>query len=101
MSGEEECPAQSREYEAGGESFVVPRPIVAGVVVVLLLLLGADIVGQFVIPGHTASPVIDGAMLALIGAIVTGTKGPKPDPPGQQNDTPPPPSGRHRGEDSP
>lgn len=60
---------------------MIPRPVVILVVLVLLALLSADIGGQFVFPGHTASPVIDGGIIALIGAIITGAKGPKPEAP--------------------
>lgn len=86
--------------DAGKEHTVVPRPVVVLIVIVLTLLLSADILAQFVIPGHTASPVIDGAILAILGAVVAASRGPKPDEP------PPPPApdtGRHRvpGEESP
>lgn len=59
---------------------MIPRPVVTIVVLVLLAILAAD-VGAQLIPGstHQASPVIDGAIIALIGAIITGTKGPKPE----------------------
>lgn len=60
---------------------MVPRPVVTLVVLVLVAILAADIGGQLWIDGHTASPVIDGAIIALIGAIITGTKGPKPEDP--------------------
>lgn len=81
---------------------MVPRSVVVFVLLFLVLLLGADIIGQLVVPGHTASPVIDGAMLALIGSILAGVKGPKPEPPGPPGpaDTPAEP-GRHRSGDTP
>lgn len=83
---------------------MIPRPVVTLVVLVLLAILCADVGAQFVVPGHTASPVIDGAIIALIGAIVTGAKGPKPEAtpaltPDPPDTTPPsvehPPVGRH------
>lgn len=84
---------------------MVPKPVVVFIVIVVTLLLAADILGQFVIPGHTASPVIDGGLVALLGATVTGAKGPRPEEPS----TPPPstaplptaetPGRHHRGED--
>jgi hypothetical protein len=70
---------------------MIPRPVVIIVVLVLLTYLGADIGGQFVIPGHTANPVIDGGIIALIGAIVTGVKGPKPSDPASPEDPAPDP----------
>lgn len=71
---------------------MIPRPVVVIVVLVLLVFLGADILGQYVIPGHTANPVIDGAIIALIGAIITGTKGPKPETPPDPSAVPPAPT---------
>jgi len=87
------------------EAIMIPRPVVTIVVLVLLVFLGADILGQYVIPGHTANPVIDGAIIALIGAIITGAKGPKPEEPPPRAAPPSDPrqeAGRHhRSEDPP
>lgn len=84
--------------EAREERIIVPRPVVVIVVLVFTMLVAADILGQF-IPGsdHAASPVIDGALIALIAAVITGARGPRPDEP-RPPDKPPtlPDSGRHR-----
>jgi hypothetical protein len=83
---------------------LIPRPIVIVVVLGLLLYLGADVIGQF-IPGstHEASPVIDGAILGVLGSVLAASRGPQPTPPPEQppDDPPPPtePAGRHRGGD--
>ena len=71
---------------------MIPRPVVVIVVLVLLTVLSADVFGQLFIDGHTANPVIDGAIIALIGAIITGTKGPKPEAPPDLAATSPPPT---------
>lgn len=76
---------------------MIPRPVVVIVVVVLLLLLMADIGAQLVVPGHTASVVIDGAILTLLGSIIVGTKGPKPETEPPPPDPPIAETGRHRG----
>ena len=78
----------------GEEPVIVPRPIVVLIVIVLTLLLAADVLAQFVIPGHTASPVIDGAILTGLAGVVAASRGPKPPAP-QPSPTP----GRHRGQD--
>ena len=70
---------------------MIPRPVVVIVVLVLLTILAGDVFGQLFIDGHTANPVIDGAIIALIGAIITGTKGPKPETP-TELPTPAPPA---------
>lgn len=74
---------------------MVPRGVV---VVVTLVLTGGvllDLGSQYFIPGHTANPLIIGPLLALLGAILTGAKGPKP---GTDEDPVEKPAGRHRGE---
>lgn len=77
---------------------VVPRPVVVVIVLALTGFLGADVIGQFVVAGHAASPVLDGAILAVLGGVVAASRGPRPE-------TPPPPdhnqatgsdTGRHR-----
>lgn len=61
---------------------MIPRPVVTIVVLVLLAVLVADVViAPYVIPDHTVNLVLDGSIIALIGAIITGTKGPKPEEP--------------------
>lgn len=85
---------------------MIPRPVVVLVVLVLLGVLVADVTAQYVVPGHTANPVIDGAIIALIGAVITGTKGPRPEtPPAPPVRTPPAteerPPGRHHYKDWP
>lgn len=81
----------------GEETTIVPRPVVVLIVIALTIYLGADLGFQFV-PGstHEASPVIDGALIALIGAIVTGARGPKPGPEPPEPPAAPADTGRHR-----
>lgn len=76
--------------EAGEEHAIVPRWLVASIVVVLTLLLTADVGAQFVIPGHTASPVLDGALLTILGGVIAASRGPRP------TDPPPPTDARPR-----
>lgn len=76
---------------------MVPRPVVVVVVLVLSVGVLIDLGSQYFIPGHTANPLIIGPLLALLGALLTGAKGPKP-PPGP--DPNPEPTGRHRGGDT-
>lgn len=81
---------------------VVPRPVVVGLVCVLTGLLVLDVGAQFV-PGstHEANQVLDAALLAIIGGVITASRGPKP----EDAETPPEPAptessaapGRHRG----
>lgn len=75
---------------------IVPRWMVAAIVAILTLLLTADVGAQF-IPAlqHTASPVLDGILLSILGGVIAGSRGPKPEAP----DLPPPPADttpRHR-----
>lgn len=63
-----------------GRKFVVPRSVTVVVVLGVLVFVGADIAAQFIIPGHTANPLIDGPLVALLASILVGSKGPKPDP---------------------
>lgn len=60
---------------------MIPRPLVSVVVLVLLAIVVADVAAQYVIPEHTVNLVLDGSIIALIGAIITGSKGPKPEEP--------------------
>lgn len=77
----------------GEESTIVPRWMVASIVAILTLLLTADVGAQFVIPGHAASPVLDGALLTILGGVIAASRGPKPaDPPSPPAETGP----RHR-----
>jgi hypothetical protein len=71
---------------------LIPRPVVVGIVIVLTGLLVADVGGQFIIPGHTASPVVSGAILAILGGVVAASRGPKPGPP----EPSPPATAQHR-----
>lgn len=57
---------------------MVPRPVLVITVVALLAVVLGDLAAQFVIPGHTANPVISGGALTLLGALLTGAKGPRP-----------------------
>lgn len=84
---------------------MIPRPLQAFAFTVLVLLLIADVGGQFVIPGHSASPIVSGGILTIIGGAFAASRGPKPtrpppDPPTDElavpEDPPPePPTGRH------
>ena len=66
------------ESRAGGIALVVPRSVLIIVVFALLLIILGDLGAQFVVPGHTANPLISGGALTLLGALLTGAKGPKP-----------------------
>jgi hypothetical protein len=77
---------------------MVPKPVAGIVVVILTCIVAADVGAQYVIPGHTANLVLNGAIITAIGAILTGAKGPKPTP--DEPEAPPPPDppqprGRH------
>lgn len=82
---------------------MIPRPVVVIVVLVLLAIVVADVGAQYVVPGHTVNLLLVGPIIALISAIITGTKGPKPEePPAPEPPAPiapPPPApvrpGRH------
>lgn len=85
---------------------MIPRPVVTLVVLVLLGVVVVDVGAQLVVEGHTASPELNLPIIALIAAVVTGSKGPKPDAPPAPvapapapEPTAPPPPGRHRGEE--
>lgn len=89
---------------------MVPRPVVVIVVLVLLAILSADVGAQFVVEGHSASPMLGVSIIGLIGAIITGAKGPRPDDTPESDEQPTltvnyRPSGRHqqqhRSEDHP
>ncbi|MDN5920523.1 MAG: hypothetical protein L0I76_36405 [Pseudonocardia sp.] len=87
---------------AEGEGrIVVPRSVVTVVVIAILLFVGFDLGLQAVIPGHTANPLIDGPLIALLASILIGKAGPKPEPPEsserEQGPTTEPASGKHRG----
>lgn len=77
---------------------MIPRPVVTLVVLVSLAIVAADVGYQFVPgSGHTANPLIDGPLIALIAATITGAKGPKPEappapsaPPAPLSSVPPP-----------
>lgn len=82
--------------EAREEHALVPRWMVASIVAILTLLLTADVGAQFVIVGHAASPVLDGALLTILGGVIAASRGPKPADP----DPPPADVGpRHRAPD--
>lgn len=87
---------------AGEEHTLVPRPVVVLVVLALTGFLGADVIGQFLVAGHAASPVLDGAILAVLGGVVAASRGPQPAKPDQTDKTGPDPespassAGRHR-----
>lgn len=95
----------TEEYTAEREGpIIVPRPVVVLIVLTLTGLLVLDVGAQF-LPGsaHEASPVLDGALLAILGGVVAASRGPRPD------DAPPPPDGpveptepgRHRYRETP
>lgn len=81
---------------------MLPRPVVVGLVCVLTGLLVLDVSAQFV-PGstHEANQVLDAALLAIIGGVITASRGPKPDEAESQAEPAPTESsaapGRHRG----
>ena len=83
---------------------MVPRPVVVGLVCVLTGLLCLDVGAQFV-PGstHEANQVLDAALLAIIGGVITASRGPKPGEATTEPAEAPPvvepsaASGRHRG----
>lgn len=82
------------------EPVIVPRPVVVLIVLVLTGLLVLDVGGQF-LPGstHEASPVLDGALLAILGGVIAASRGPQPTPapdPDVPTAEPPPDPGRHR-----
>lgn len=86
---------------------MVPRPVVVLIVIVLTGLLVVDVlVLTLAVPGHAASPVLDGAILAVLGGVVAASRGPKPpdaSPPPTDDPPPPPPAvdGRHRAPGAP
>lgn len=84
---------------------MIPRPVVVIVVLVLLGVVVVDVGAQLVVPDHQASPELNLPIIALIAAVVTGSKGPKPDAPAaatppdpEPERAAPRPAGRHRGE---
>lgn len=77
---------------------MVPRGVVVVVTLVLTAGVVLDLGSQYFVPGHTANPLIVGPLLALLGAIITGTRGPRPD--STDDDPPEKPPGRHRGDES-
>lgn len=81
---------------------MLPRPVVAVVVLVLTGGVAFDLAAQSFIPGHTANPLVIGPLLAVIGAVLAGQKGPKPDD-GKTDDSAPPEQtpGRHRNPQDP
>lgn len=84
---------------------MIPRPVVVIVVLVFLGVVVVDVGAQFVVPDHQASPELNLPIIALIAAVVTGSKGPKPDVPSAAPPEPEPEratprsAGRHRGEE--
>lgn len=72
----------------GGRKHMIPRPVLVAVLAALVLLLIADVGAQFVIVGHSASPVLDGGILAIIGTVFTAARGPKPPPPPEHDEHP-------------
>lgn len=59
---------------------LVPRWMVAVIVAILTILLAVDMLGQLVVPEHAANPIVDGALLTILGGVIAASRGPKPDP---------------------
>lgn len=91
------APAPDNPSRPIGGQHVVPRGVVVVVTLVLTAGVVLDLGSQYFVPGHTANPLIIGPLLALLGAIITGTRGPRPDAT-DDDDTEDKPRGRHRGE---